>query len=56
MPIVNSVYIVDATPQADGRRWVKENHKVSNRQNPCDTCAYENVTCKMCRWNPERTK
>ena len=26
MPIINSSYTADATPQADGRRWVKETH------------------------------
>ena len=26
MPIINSSYVVDQVPQADGRRWVKETH------------------------------
>jgi len=30
VPIINSTYIVDETPQADGRRWVKETHTDHN--------------------------
>jgi len=26
MPIINSTHVIDQTPQADGRRWVKETH------------------------------
>lgn len=30
MPIINSTYAIDASPQADGRRWVKETHTDHN--------------------------
>lgn len=49
MPIIQSEYIVDETPQADGRRWVKETHTDHNgKKYYAEYLASEDFDCDLC--------